>query len=294
MRGRSGHLERGRSREQGLEDDHARASFQLVGREKRLSMTRAVHEALRTPLCDLLGIRYPICQAGMGWVARSSLAAAVSAAGGLGVIAAAHGSPQHLREEIRRVRDQTDQPFGVDVLFATIRAAGDEVEQFTDQVKGWIDVTLEERVPVLVAGLGNPGPVAALALSAVGVWMGTRFIATHEAFGHDNYKKKIVAIEEEGTVVHRGATGKPCRAIRNEFTREWEKRTAEILPFPLQAQRVGFPAAIRAREEGDVDHGHAACGQSAGLIEDIVAAREVIERLVAEAHEGLARMSPRA
>jgi len=80
---------------------------------------------LHTPLCDLLGIRYPICQAGMAFVARSSLAAAVSAAGGLGVIAAAHGTPEHLREEIRRVRDLTDQPFGVDVLFATIRTVGE-------------------------------------------------------------------------------------------------------------------------------------------------------------------------
>jgi enoyl-[acyl-carrier protein] reductase II len=316
--------------------------------------------ALHTPLCDLLGIRYPICQAGMAFVARSGLAAAVSSAGGLGVIAAAHGTPDHLREEIRRVRDLTDKPFGVDILFATIRIAGDEVEQFTDQVKGWVDVTLEQRVPVLIAGLGNPGPAtaeahklgmkvmalcgnvkqardhaangvdvviaqgheagghtgriggmvlipavvdavtpklvvaaggiadgrglaAALALGAVGVWMGTRFIVTHEAFGHDNYKKKIVAIDEEGTVVHRGATGKPCRAIRNDFTREWEKRTAEILPFPLQAQRVGFPAAIRAREEGDIENGHAACGQSAGLIDEIVPARELIERMVAQA-----------
>jgi len=329
-------------------------------------MTITTPATLHTPLCDLLGIRYPICQAGMGWVARSSLAAAVSAAGGLGVIAAAHGTPEHLRNEIRRVRDLTDQPFGVDVLFATIRAAGDEVEQFTDQVTGWIDVTLEERVPVLIAGRGNPGPVtaqahqlgmkvmalcgnvkqsrdhaqngvdvviaqgheagghtgriggmvlipavvdavsptpvvaaggiadgrgvaAALALGAVGVWMGTRFIATHEAYGHDNYKKKIVAIDEEGTVVHRGATGKPCRAIRNDFTREWEKLTADILPFPLQAQRVGFPAAIRAREDGDVENGHAACGQSAGLIQDILPARDVIERLVAEAEAALAR-----
>ena len=230
-----------------------------------------------------------------------------------------------------------------------------------------MDVTLEERVPVLIAGLGNPGPVtaeahrlgikvmalcgnvkqardhaangvdvviaqgheagghtgriggmvlipavvdavapfavvaaggvadgrglaAALALGAVGVWMGTRFIATHEAYGHDNYKKKIVAIDEEGTVVHRGATGKPCRAIRNDFTREWEKRTAEILPFPLQAQRVGFPAAIRAREEGDIEGGHAACGQSAGLISEIVPAREVIERMMAEAEATLQRL----
>jgi len=323
-------------------------------------MATKTRSPLHTPLCDLLGIRYPICQAGMAFVARSALAAAVSEAGGLGVIAAAHGTPEHLRDEIRRVRDMTDKPFGVDVLFATIRAAGDEVEQFTDQVKGWVDVTLAERVPVLVAGLGNPGPItaeahglgikvmalcgnvkqardhaangvdvviaqgheagghtgrigglvlipaavdavaptpvvaaggiadgrglaAALALGAVGVWMGTRFIATREAHGHDNYKQKIVAIDEEGTVVHRGATGKPCRAIRNDFTREWEKRTSEILPFPLQAQRVGFPAALRAREEGDVEHGHAACGQSAGLIREIVTARALIDRVVAEA-----------
>jgi enoyl-[acyl-carrier protein] reductase II len=122
--------------------------------------------------------------------------------------------------------------------------------------------------------------------------MGTRFIATHEAYGHDNYKKKVVAIDEEGTVVHRGATGKPCRAIRNDFTREWEKRTAEILPFPLQAQRVGFPAAIRAREEGDIEGGHAACGQSAGLISEIVPAAEVIERMMTEAEATLERLAP--
>src|SRR4029078_6799610 len=112
---------------------------------------------------------------------------------------------------------------------------------------------------------------------------------THEAYGHDNYKKRIVAIDEEGTVVHRGATGKPCRAIRNDFTREREKRTAEILPFPLQAQRVGFPAAIRAREDGDVDNGHAACGKGARHIQDILPARVVIERLVPEAEAALAR-----
>ena len=74
-------------------------------------------------------------------------------------------------------------------------------------------------------------------------------------------------------------------AGRSETTsrREWEKRTGEILPFPLQAQRVGFPAAVRARKEGDVDNGHAACGQSAGLIGEIRTAREVIDGVVAEA-----------
>ena len=83
---------------------------------------------LRTPICDLLGIRYPICQAGMGYVARSALAAAVSEAGGLGVLAAAHCTPAELREEIRRVRSLTDKPFGVDILFAMVRATGPEAE----------------------------------------------------------------------------------------------------------------------------------------------------------------------
>ena len=322
---------------------------------------------LRTPLCDLLGIRYPICQAGMGWVARSGLAAAVSEAGGLGVIAAAHGSPADLREEIRRVRNTTDKPFGVDILFATTRTTGDETERFTDAVKGWMDVALEERVPVVIAGLGNPGPftaqahtigtkimalcgnvkqgrdhaatgvdvviaqgheagghtgriaglvlvpavvdavaptpvlaaggiadgrglVAALALGAQGIWIGTRFIATPEAYGHDNYKNKIVAIDEEGTVVTRAASGKPCRVIRNDFTREWDKRQGEIQPFPIQFERVGRPMAIRAREQGDIEHGSAACGQSAGLVHGVTPVRDVIARIVDEAEATLAHL----
>lgn len=331
-------------------------------------MTTAARSALHTPLCDLLGITYPICQAGMGHVARSSLAAAVSEAGALGVIAAAQFTPKELREDIRRLRDLTDKPFGVDILFATVRATGAEADSFTDAVKGWADVALEERVPVLIAGLGNPGPVtaaahaqgmtvmalcgnvkqardhvangvdvviaqgheagghtgriaglvlvpavvdavrpvpvmaaggiadgrglvAALALGAVGVWLGTRFIATPEAHGHVNYKNRIVAIDEEGTVVTRAASGKPCRLIRNNFTRQWERREAEILPFPVQAARVGRPAAILARDEGDIDNGNAPCGQSAGLIRDIRPAAAVVTSLVEEAEAVLRRLS---
>ena len=324
---------------------------------------------LHTLFCDLLGIRYPICQAGMGYVARSKLAASVSEAGGLGVIAAAHNTPAELREEIRRVRDATDKPFGVDILFAAVRATGEEADRFTDAVKGWVDVTLDERVPVLIAGLGSPGPVvtaeahrlgmkvmalcgnvkqardhaangvdvviaqgheagghtgriaglvlipavvdavapipvvaaggiadgrglvAALALGAVGIWIGTRFIATPEAYCHDNYKRKIVALDEEGTVVTRAATGKPCRLIKNNFTREWEKREHEIQPFPIQGARVGRPAAILAREKGDIENGNAPCGQSAGLIREVIPARAVIEALVSEAESVLARLA---
>ncbi|HET7875403.1 MAG TPA: nitronate monooxygenase [Methylomirabilota bacterium] len=331
-------------------------------------MPTGAHTLLHTPLCDLLGIRYPICQAGMGSVARSALAAAVSEAGGLGVLAAAHHTPAELQAEIRRVRERTDQPFGVDILFASVRVGGEEAERFSDAVRGWVDVTLEERVPVLVAGLGNPGPVtaqahrlgikvmalcgnvkqaldhkangvdvviaqgheagghtgrvaglvlipavtdavaplpvlaaggiadgrglvAALALGAVGIWIGTRFIATPEAYCHENYKRKVIAIDEEGTVVTRAATGKPCRLIRNNFTRAWEGREREIQPFPIQGAQVGRAAALLAREAGDIENGNAPCGQSAGLIRGIKPAGAVVEALVREAEEVVDRLT---
>ena len=81
-------------------------------------------------------------------------------------------------------------------------------------------------------------------------------------------------------MVTRAVSGKPNRQIRNAFTREWESRQAEIQPFPVQYERVGKPASIRAREEGDVEHGSAAAGQSAGLIHDVrpVAERDGVDR----------------
>ena len=78
---------------------------------------------------------------------------------------------------------------------------------------------------------------------------------------------------------------------RNAFTREWEKREAEIQPFPIQGARVGREAGIRAREQGDIENGNAPCGQSAALIREIVPAGEVVRRLVAEAEDVLARLA---
>ena len=120
-------------------------------------MTHEAPAPMRTPICKAIGIDYPILQAGMGMIARAPLAAAVSEAGGLGVIGTGLSmQPDTLREEIRAVRNATRKPFGVDILFGTIRAEGDSVTRYTDSVQGLIDVTLEERVPVLVSGLGSP------------------------------------------------------------------------------------------------------------------------------------------
>src|SRR5260221_9751034 len=119
-------------------------------------MTTATRSALHTPLCDLLGIRYPICQAGMAFVARAQLAASVSAAGGLGVIAAAHGTPADLREEIHRVRELTDKPFGVDILFASVRTGGAATERFSPTRQGWAAPTPSGPAPALAAAPADP------------------------------------------------------------------------------------------------------------------------------------------
>ena len=336
-----------------------------------------------------MGIRYPVLQAGMYQVAYGELAAAVSAAGGLGVIGAAFMTPDALREEIRTVRRATEKPFGVDILFARVEGSDAASAGYTDQVRDHIEVVFEEQVPVLISGLGNPGEIvprahqagmvvlsavgnvrqalrvaesgvdgviasghdggghvgrvgtialvpavvdalakggasstgalakggasstdalqdrgaesrgipvaaaggladgrgliAALALGASGVWLGTRFIATHQARGHINYKNKLVEIGDEGTVVSRANSGKPNRMVRNRFTESWEGRESEILPYPRQMLEVGAPASILGRIEGDAENGVLPSGLSAALIHEVMDAGDVVRAIIAEA-----------
>lgn len=98
-----------------------------------------------TELCDLLGIKYPIIQGGMAWVATAELAAAVSNAGGLGIIGAGNAPSNAVRAQIRKAKALTDKPFGVNVYF---------MSPYVDDV---MDVVIEERVAVVTTGAGNPG-----------------------------------------------------------------------------------------------------------------------------------------
>lgn len=100
---------------------------------------------MRTVLCDLLGIDYPIIQGGMAWVATAELAAAVSNAGGLGVIGAGNMTGELIATEIRKCRALTDRPFGVNVYY---------LSPFVEEV---MDVVIAERVAVVTTGAGNPG-----------------------------------------------------------------------------------------------------------------------------------------
>lgn len=317
--------------------------------------------ALFTPICERLGIKFPVFQAGMGFVAHAELAAAVSNAGGLGCIGSGSMGAHELKEQIQRCRDLTDRPFGVDILFAEIKAdkSDSTVVRYNSNVQKLIDITFEANIPVIVSGLGNPagiiaqahragivvmslcgnvkqarrleasgvdviiaqgheagghtgrvgtmalvpevadavrvpvlaaggiadgrGLVAAIALGAQGAWMGSRFVASIEAFAHSNYKNKIVEIDEEGTTITRCHSGKPCRLIRNKFTDSWVGREAEIQPFPIQSMKIGFPLAEKARYEGKIEEGGMACGQSAGLIDSIKPAAQIVREVMDEA-----------
>lgn len=101
---------------------------------------------MKTSVTELLGIQYPVIQGGMAWVAEHNLAAAVSNAGGLGIIAAANAPVEYVRGEIRKVKEMTDKPFGVNIMLLSPYAA--EIAQ----------LVVEEKVPVVTTGAGNPGP----------------------------------------------------------------------------------------------------------------------------------------
>ena len=99
---------------------------------------------MKTSITELLGIEYPIIQGGMAWVAEYHLAAAVSEAGGLGLIGAANAPAEWVREQIQKVKELTEKPFGVNIMLMSPHA--DEVAK----------VIVEEAVPVVTTGAGSP------------------------------------------------------------------------------------------------------------------------------------------
>ena len=109
---------------------------------------------IRTQVCDLLGIEYPVFQGGMAWIADAKLAAAVSNAGGLGIISAMNAGPDYLRGQINAARELTDKPFGVNIMLMSPYA--DEVSR----------IVAEEQVHVVTTGAGNPTKYMSMWLSA--------------------------------------------------------------------------------------------------------------------------------
>ena len=311
----------------------------------------------KTRITEMFGIEYPIIQGGMMWLSDAKLAAAVSNAGGLGIITAlSFQTKELLKQEIRKCRDLTDKPFGVNISLLPDIHLGERTDEYLDAV-------IEEGVPVIETAGRNPEPylsklkqagikvihkvpgvhyaqtaekigvdavtvvgfecaghpgmddittfilvqkatqsltipviagggicdakgfVAALALGAEGVLMGTRFMLTHECWAHPRIKEWLLKATELDTLIIERSIQNAARVIRNhaaERAVELEKKGAgleELLTV------ISGNLGLKAYQEGDINAGIIACGQIIGLIENIESVQEVIQEIVDGAYE---------
>jgi len=311
---------------------------------------------MKTRITELFGVDYPIIQGGMMWVSRAELVAAVSNAGGLGILSAlTFPSPEELAAEIKRTRELTDKTFGVNItLLPTLRpkdidgyfdvvikggikvveTAGRSPEPYMERLKvagvkvihkctavrfarkaerigcdavsidgfecagfpGEEDITSLILIPLTADALEIPvvasggfgdgrGLVAALALGAEGINMGTRFMATQESPIHARVKEWLVQASERDTVLLLRSLRNTERILRNpaaEKVLEMEKQGAtleELAPF------ITGKEGEKLLETGDLDKGLLGVGQVVGLIHDIPTAKQLIDGIVHEAEE---------
>ena len=139
-------------------------------------------------------------------------------------------------------------------------------------------------IPVLAAGgiVDGRGLAAARCLGAEGVWMGTRFIASAEAYGHPAYKQRVVDGSARDTVISRSYTGKPLRTLDNEWTRRWADRAEEIESFPAQYLVAG-ERVESGYQDGDLAEGMMPAGQGLELVHAVQPAAAIVREIVDEA-----------
>lgn len=172
---------------------------------------------------------------------------------------------------------------GVDVVVAQGTEGGGHTGHVGTMalVPGVVDAV---DVPVVAAGgiVDGRGLAAARCLGAAGVWMGTRFIASMEAYGHPAYKQRVVEASGRDTVISRSYTGKPLRTLGNDWTRAWADRTDEIDSFPGQYLVAGERVET-GYQDGDLAEGMMPAGQGLELISRIQPAAAIIEEIVSDA-----------
>ncbi len=162
------------------------------------------------------------------------------------------------------------------------------VPQVVDAVDG--------AVPVVAAGgiFDGRGLAAALSLGADGVWVGTRFIATPEAWGTPGYKQRLVAMTEDDTVISRAYSGKTCRVVRNSYTQHFEQHPDELQPFPQQLlvsmEQGANHLGAGPETEVDPDREFWPAGQGVGAIDGLVSAGQLVRDIVAEAEAVIGRL----
>ncbi|MFT4584341.1 MAG: NAD(P)H-dependent flavin oxidoreductase YrpB (nitropropane dioxygenase family) [Gammaproteobacteria bacterium] len=312
---------------------------------------------LKTRITELLGIKHPIIQGGMHYVGFAELAAAVSNAGGLGIITGlTQKTPDLLAREIARCQALTDKPIGVNLTFLPVIESPDYpgyvkaivdagiriVETAGNNPAKWMPMLKEHGITVIhkcttvrhalkaesvgcdalsIDGFecgGHPGEddipnmillpraadeltvpfvasggmadarslVAALAMGADGMNMGTRFIATQEAPVHDNVKQAILAATELDTRL----IMRPLRNTERVLTNAAVERVLEI--ERAQGAHISFEDIVKevagvypkVMLDGDMDAGPWSCGMVAGLIHDIPTVKELIDRIMSEAN----------
>ena len=310
---------------------------------------------MKTRITEMFGIERPIVQGGLMWVARAELVSAVSNAGGIGFMTAlTHPEPEGLRAEIRKCREMTDKPFGVNLTFLPslrapdypayidvcieegirfIETAGRNPEPYMEQLKsagirvihkctsvrhsvkaekvgcdavsidgfeaaghpGEDDVTSLILVPLTRDAISIPivasggfadgrGLVAALALGADAMNMGTRFVGTREAPVHPNVKQALVDNDERSTRLIMRTLRNTERVLHNaavekvlEIESKGDTKIEDIVPY------VSGLVGKEMLQEGDMEKGVLSAGQCMGLIRDIPTCRELLDRIMADA-----------
>ena len=255
-------------------------------------------------LNELLGTRLPIIQGGMANIATGEFAAACSNAGALGIVASdGVRSAQELREQIARCRALTDRPVGVNIML--MHPCAEELAQ----------VVIEERVPVVTTGAGNPGkyvpgwkdagvtviPVvaaggiadgrqlaAALALGACGAQVGTCLLASAECPIHENYKQALLRARDSDTIVTGRSVGGPVRVLKNRMSREYVRQEQQGASL-AELERLTLGGLRRVVLEGDVENGGVMAGQVAGMLHAIRPVQEILEGLYSDAMAVLER-----
>lgn len=337
---------------------------------------------MKTRITELFGIKYPILMAGMNWATTPKLVAAVSNAGGLGMLGAAAYNKEQLTAAIAEIKKLTDKPFAVNLtlllpgakgliqtvldakvpvinlalgrikdivdtahsyggkILATVAmvkhaqyyekdgadalsVTGYEAAAHSGNVGGLAlipAVAAKVKVPIVAAGgiSSGRGLVAALALGAEGVSLGTRFALTTESDVHEVYKKRVLSSTEEDTIISDRFDGVNCRVLKTprsealarrhvalvyaisssiRFKRDLNLSWWEVIKGGIRTARAegvhladlpilsaGLAEMQRGLEKGD-ETGLFLAGQAVGGIKDIVSCKEVIERIVKEAEQ---------
>jgi nitronate monooxygenase len=313
-----------------------------------------MEQVFKTRVTEMLGIRHPVIQGGMMWMANPEFVSAVSNSGALGIMTAlSYDSPEELAAAIETTRTLTTEPFAVNLTLlptlvpknydayidaiidsgiGIVETAGRNPEPYMDKLKGagikvihkctsvrfakkakavgcdvvsidgfecaghpgeedvtsliLIPLTADAvDVPIIASGgFGDArGLVAALALGADAMNMGTRFVATREAPAHENLKQWLVDSSETDTTLVMRSLRNTERVLKNPIAEQVIEMEARGAPLEELAPLLSGKRGYKVLTEGDIDYGLSTAGQVVGLIRSIPTIQELVDTIISEA-----------